>query len=119
MKKITNSVVKGIKENRTWPTAYLYFQHEIKIKDHESSRKICDTMKRVRKADDLFACFGTKSNKGLSSRSSTRSEVGWGTPVRELEKGTQRRQLLKGDAEGQSTTDSRRDLSARDRVQEQ
>ena len=37
----------------------------------------------------------------------------------ELEKGTQRRQLAKCDAEGQSTTDSWRDWSAWDMVQEQ
>ena len=34
-------------------------------------------------------------------------------PVRELAKGTQRRQLVKGDAEGQSTTDSRKDQSGK------
>ena len=62
----------------------------------------------MRQADDLFVCFGAKQNKGLSSRSSTRPEGGKGTPVRELEKGTQRRQLAKGDSEGQSTTVSRR-----------
>ena len=69
-------------------------------------------MRVVRQADDPFKCFGTKPNKGLGSRSSTRPEVGKGTPESgELEKGTQRRQLAKGDAEGQSTTDSRRDQS--------
>ena len=40
------------------------------------------TMKRVRQADELFVCFGSKPNEGLSSRSSTRSEVGKGLPVR-------------------------------------
>ena len=38
-------------------------------------------MKGVRQEDDLFVCFGTKPNKGLGSRSSTRPEVGKGTPV--------------------------------------
>ena len=65
-------------------------------------------MKGMRQADDLLVCFGAKPDKGLSSRSSTRLEVGKGTPVRELKKGTQRKQLVKGDAEGQSTTVSRR-----------
>ena len=66
-------------------------------------------MKGVRQADDIFGVFYcAKPNKGRSSKSSTRLEVGNGTPVRELEKGTQRMQLAKGDAEGQWTTDSRR-----------
>ena len=69
---------------------------------------LCETMKGVRQSDDLFVCFDAKPNKSLSSRSSTRSEVGKGTLEKVLEKGTQRRQLAKGDAEGQSTTVSRR-----------
>ena len=68
-------------------------------------------MSVVRRTDDPFVCFGAKPNKGLSSRSSTRPGVGKGTLEKKLEKGTQRRQLAKGDAEGQSTTDSRRDQS--------
>ena len=36
----------------------------------------CDTMWVVRQADDFFVCFGAKPNKGLSSRSPTRPEVG-------------------------------------------
>ena len=65
----------------------------------------------VRQADDLFVCFGAKTNKGLSSRSSTWPEADNGTPVRRVGKttsgvsrGTQRRQLVKGDAEAWSTT---------------
>ena len=52
---------------------------------------------------------------------STRPEVGMGTPVREEleEEGTHRRKLAKGDAEGQSTPNSRRDQSAWNRVQGQ
>ena len=65
----------------------------------------------VRQADDPFVCFGAKPNKGLSPRSSTLPEVGKGTRVRELEEGTQRSQLAKGDASGQSTPDSRSELS--------
>ena len=49
---------------------------------------------------------------------STRSEVDKGTPISRVEEGTQRRELAKGDAEGQSTTDCRRDQAAWDRVQE-
>ena len=37
---------------------------------------VCDTMSGMRQADDLFVCFGARPNKGLSSRSSTRPEVG-------------------------------------------
>ena len=79
----------------------------------------CDTMKGVRQADDLFVCFGTKPNKGLSTRS--RRDWKWKRERQseELEEGTQRRQLAKGDAEEQLTLDSRRDQSAWDRVQEQ
>ena len=40
---------------------------------------LCYTMKGVRQVDDLFVCFGAKPNKGLSSISSTRPEVGNGT----------------------------------------
>ena len=32
-------------------------------------KNVCDTMKGVRQADDIFVCFGAKPNKGLSSRS--------------------------------------------------
>ena len=76
----------------------------------------------VRQADDPFVCFGAKPNKGLSSRSSTRPEVGKGTPVREV--GKRNREKLegrqaKGDAEGQSTTDSRRDQSGESRGSEE
>ena len=42
----------------------------------------------VRQADDPFVCFGAKPNKGLSSTSLTRLEVGKGTPEKKLEKGT-------------------------------
>ena len=47
-------------------------------------------MKRVRQADDLFVCFGEKPNKGRSSRSSSRPEVGKGTPIRELERNAEK-----------------------------
>ena len=59
-------------------------------------------------ADDLFVCFGAKPNKGLSLRS--RRDRKWARErhSEELEKGTQRRQLAKGDAKGQWTTFSRR-----------
>ena len=43
-------------------------------------------MNGLRQADDLFVCFGAKPNKGLSSRSSTRPEVGKGTLESCLEK---------------------------------
>ena len=56
-----------------------------------SLNDLCDTTWVVRQADDPFVCFGAKPNKGLSSRSSTRPEVDKETPVRGLEKGTQRR----------------------------
>ena len=68
----------------------------------------------VRQADDPFVYFGMKPNKGLSSRSSTRPEVDKGTPekgVGKKEPREARRELAKGDAEGKSTTDSRRDQS--------
>ena len=55
----------------------------------------------------LFVCFEAKPNKGLRLRSSTRPEVGNAS-----ERGVGRRnpenELAKGDAEGQSTTVSRR-----------
>ena len=77
----------------------------------------CDTMWVVRQADEFFACFGAKPNKGLSSRSPTRPKVREERQVREkpggqLAKETREGPLVKGDAEGQSTTDSRRDQSA-------
>ena len=80
----------------------------------------CATMKGVRQADYLFVCFGAKPNKGLSWRSSTRPEVGKGTPVRGVEKGTMRRSRRRVTQKGSpgSITDSRRDQLAWDRVQE-
>ena len=62
-------------------------------------------MKWVRQADDPFVCFGAKPDKGFGLEISTRSKV---------DKGTQRSQLVTGEAEGQleSTPDSRRDQSA-------
>ena len=62
----------------------------------------------VRYEDDPFVCLGAKP-KGLESRSSTRPEVGKGTPVRAVGKRNPEKEFAKGDAEGQSTTDSRRD----------
>ena len=67
----------------------------------------------------IFCCFCAKPNIGLSSRSrrdrkwarERRSERSW--------KKNAERQLAKGDAEGQSTPNSRRDQSAWDRVQKQ
>ena len=47
---------------------------------------LCDTMKEVRQADDLFVCLSAKPNKGLTLRSSTRTEVSKGTPVRRVGK---------------------------------
>ena len=41
-----------------------------------------------------------------------------GTPVREWDKGTEKKELAKGDASGQSTPDSRSDQSAWERVPE-
>ena len=77
-------------------------------------------MKGVRQADDLFCLFWCETKQRPELEISTRLEVGKGMPVREeLEKGTQRRFLAKSDGEGQSTTDSRREQSAWDRVQEQ
>ena len=52
---------------------------------------VCDTMWAVHKTDDPFVCFDAKPNKGLSSRFSTRPEVGKGTDREEMEKGTRRR----------------------------
>ena len=67
-----------------------------------------------------FCLFWHETKQRPDLEISTRLEVGKGTLVREeLEEGTQRRQLAKGDAEGQSTPDSRRDQSGWDRVQEQ
>ena len=73
----------------------------------------------VHQADDPFVCFGVKPNKGLSLRSSTRLKVGRGMPEKEWARERQRRSgqrnrekaVRKGDAEGQSTMDSRRDQS--------
>ena len=67
----------------------------------------------VRQADDPFVCFGAKPDKGfwLEISDETESGVGKAGPREDREK------LAKGDAEGQSTTDSRRDQSAWDRVQ--
>ena len=42
----------------------------------------------VCQVDDPFVCFGAKPNKGMSSRSSTRPEVGKGTPEKAVGKGT-------------------------------
>ena len=69
-------------------------------------------MKGAHQADDLFVSFGAKPNKGLSSRSRRDRKWARERQSEELEKGTQRRQLAKGDAEGQSKPDSRRDQSA-------
>ena len=78
---------------------------------------ICDTMWVVRQADDPFVCFGAKPNKGLSSRSLTRPEVGEKRQLpkepREclLAKEPWEGQLAKRDAEKQSRTNSIRDQS--------
>ena len=61
----------------------------------------------------LFWC-DTKQRPELEIFDATGSGVGKAGPREDrgqLEKGTQREQLAKGDAEGQSTTDSRRDQS--------
>ena len=47
-------------------------------------------MKGVRKADDLFVCFGAKPNNGLSPGSSTRPEVGKGTRERVEKRNTEK-----------------------------
>ena len=52
----------------------------------------------VRQADDPFFCLGAKPNKGLSSRSLTRPEVG---EKRQVGKGSQRGRLAKEPREGQ------------------
>ena len=57
---------------------------------------VCDTMWVDCQADDPFVCFGAKPNKGLSSRSSTRLEVGKETP----EKRVGKRNPEKGVGEG-------------------
>ena len=44
--------------------------------------------------------------KGLESRSPTRPGIGKGTPVRELERGAQSKQLAKGGAEEQWPVDN-------------
>ena len=54
----------------------------------------------VRQADDPFVCFGAKPDKGFGL------EISTGTPVKELEEGTQR------EGSWQSIPDSRRDQSA-------
>ena len=72
----------------------------------------------------MKAEVGAKPNKGPRIEIPTRPEVGEERQVREepgqwakeresgqLERETQRERLAKGDAEGQSTTDSRRDQS--------
>ena len=51
----------------------------------------------VRQADNLFVCFGAKPNKGLSSRSPTRQEVGEERQAQEKPEG----QLAKEPREGQ------------------
>ena len=77
----------------------------------------------VRQADVFFVCFGTKPNKGLSSRSPTSTEVGEGRQVREkllakepsegqLAKEPREGQLVKRDAEKQSTTEGSGERSA-------
>ena len=43
-------------------------------------------MKGMRRADDIFVCFGAKPNKGLSWRSSTWPEVGKGAQERSWKK---------------------------------
>ena len=59
-----------------------------------------------------FCLFWRETKQRPELEISTRPEKDKGTPVREeLENGSHRRQLAKGDAEGQSTTDSRRDQS--------
>ena len=70
----------------------------------------------VRQADYFFVCFDAKPNKGLSSRSPTRPEVGEERQVRkkpegQLAKEPEEGQLAKRDVERQSRTDSRRDQS--------
>ena len=66
----------------------------------------------VRQADDPFVCLGMKLDKGFGPEISTRPEVGRERQSEMLDKGTQRRQLAKGDASGESTPDSRSDQSA-------
>ena len=66
----------------------------------------------VRQADDPFVCLGAKPDKGFGPEISTWPEVGTESQSGELDKGTQRRLLAKGDASGQSTPNSRSDQSA-------
>ena len=62
-------------------------------------------MKGVRQADDLFVCFGAKPNRGLSH--DLRCDRKWVSErERELDKGTQREELAKGDAEGHWLVDN-------------
>ena len=69
----------------------------------------CDTMWVVHQADDPFVCFGAKPNKGLSSRSLTRPEVGEKRPVG---KGTQRGAVGKGTQRGSVGEERRRERTA-------
>ena len=57
-------------------------------------------MKGVCQADNLFVCFGMKPNKGLSSRSSTRPEVGKRMPVRGVGKRNREEAVGKGRRRG-------------------
>ena len=80
------------------------------------SRLGCDTMWVERQADDFFVCFGAKPNKGLSSRSLTRPEVGRkGKPVRS--KGTQRGSFgvgrCRGAVDNGAEETSRREIESR------
>ena len=66
----------------------------------------------VRQADDPFVWFRAKTDKGFGLEISTWPEVGRERQSESETKGLRRRQLVKGDASGQSTPVSRSEQSA-------
>ena len=54
----------------------------------------------VHQVDDPFVCFGAKPNKGLSSRSSIRPEVGKETPLRAVGKSNPEKAVGEGRRRG-------------------
>ena len=78
-------------------------------------------MRRCAKQTIFLFVLARNQRPELEIFNATGSGVGKAGPreARAVEKGTQRRQLAKGDAKGELTPDSRRDQSAWDGVQEQ
>ena len=74
-------------------------------------------MKVVRQADDPFVCFGAKLDKGFGLEISTWPEVGKGTRVGELDKGTQRSQLATGNAGWQLESTPDREETSRHEIE--